>query len=633
MKILLTTDPGSTLPALVTAALGALPVVLTAVHDADALARHLAAAPDAIVVDASVTWTDPVALVRETRTAAPQVHLAAITRSTDDDLDALLLQAGARYCVPVNELFRLADALRWLEPEPHGAEVDLTFLPEPRDNQLAFCVFRLQEAGVAASLTCLTATTGVESLFGVPAQGALGKRIGDAFPALSRTVIPQLLVDVIFSGQSRELGELRPAGEGPAQVYQLKAFPLPDRCAGLLCENVTSQRVAEETQMRTEEHLLQTRKMEAIGRLAAGVAHDFNNLMTAIVGYADLLMADMTTDNPMRQDIEEIQKATERATDLTRKLSALSPHQVVAAREVDLNDLIRGMEARLRGQVGADVQVQLFLQAGPVAVMVDPGRMEQVLTSLAVNAREAMPGGGKLTIETSQVTLNDPHHALTLDLAAGDYVLLTVTDNGIGMDGETRSRAFEPFFTTKANAQGLGLTTVYGIVRQMHGAVEVQSERNRGTIVKIFVPGFKARSEEEGNGAVRSGEKVILLAEDEEILSELMGRILRRQGFTVLTARNGNEALKLSQEHPGPIHLLITDVVMPHLGGPELATAIHAQRPETRILFISGYTDSKLLKRGVKLDTVDFMQKPFTPEVFHNKVVDILTRQPQPFPA
>jgi signal transduction histidine kinase/CheY-like chemotaxis protein len=381
---------------------------------------------------------------------------------------------------------------------------------------------------------------------------------------------------------------------------------------------------------KMEEELRKAQRMEAIGTLAAGVAHDFNNLLTVIKGYTHMLL-EQTTGTPANEDLKEIDAAANRAASLTSQLLAFSRKQVMQPKVLSLNQVIRDMEKLLRRLIGEDIEFAVKLSREINAIMADPGQIEQVIMNLAVNARDAMPQGGKLTIETQNVELNQ-EYSKDIDIPAGDYVLMTVSDTGIGMDAKTQARIFEPFFTTKPTGKGtgLGLSTVYGITSQSGGHVWLQSEVGRGTIFKIYFPVVDAIPDLEATQKTKpnaeKGSETILVAEDDANLSGLVQTSLRRKGYNVLVAGTGEEAETISRRHGGPIHLLLTDVVMPRTNAREVAQRICYSRPQTRVLWMSGYTDDTIVHHGMLEEGIDFLPKPFTPASLADKVREVLDR-------
>jgi two-component system, cell cycle sensor histidine kinase and response regulator CckA len=382
-------------------------------------------------------------------------------------------------------------------------------------------------------------------------------------------------------------------------------------------------------QKRLEEQYRQSQKMEAVGRLAGGVAHDFNNLLAVINGYADLLQMKLDADHPMLGPLREIAKAGEKAARLTRQLLAFSRRQVLQPKLIDLTETVGDFERMLGRLIGEDVEVALVRSADPCRVLADPGQVEQIILNLAVNARDAMPEGGRLTIETSLVELDEGYSRQHFSVPPGRYVLLAVSDTGCGMDTATRARIFEPFFTTKEAGEGtgLGLAMVYGIVKQSGGDIWVYSEPGKGTTFKIYLPEAAeapAEARPSEPPPVARGVETVLLVEDEPAVRRLVRISLEERGYTVLEAEDPDDALRMVDENPGEIHLLLTDVVMPGLGGRQVAEQITAVRPHTRVLYMSGYTSDTVVRRGVLTSSAAFLQKPFSPTDLLRKVREVL---------
>jgi two-component system, cell cycle sensor histidine kinase and response regulator CckA len=375
----------------------------------------------------------------------------------------------------------------------------------------------------------------------------------------------------------------------------------------------------------------QLQKMEAVGRLAGGVAHDFNNLLTVILGFCELLLTDLDADDPRHADIAEIQRAGARGAGLTRQLLAFSRKQIIEPTLLDLNVVVAGMQAMLGRLIGEDVKVVVTLHPNLALVTADRGQVEQVVMNLAVNARDAMPTGGTLTIETDNVELDEHYAAAHLDATAGSYVRLTVTDTGIGMTPEVQARLFEPFFTTKETGKGtgLGMATVYGIVMRSGGNVGVYSEPDKGTAFKVYFPRADASEmmveTPEPVARAHTGTQTVMLVEDEDGLRDLVKRLLQRHGYTVLAAADADEAQRLFEANPS-IDVLLTDVVMPGSSGPELTKRLIEQRPGLRVIYMSGYTEEAIVHHGVIKPGIAFLNKPFTSEALAEKVRDVLDR-------
>ena len=381
-------------------------------------------------------------------------------------------------------------------------------------------------------------------------------------------------------------------------------------------------------QRHLEAQLRQAQKMEAVGRLAGGVAHDFNNILTAILGYASILSGKLEADSPLRDGLEEIRKAGERAASLTQQLLAFSRKQTVAPKIMDLNVLVAGVDKMLRRLIGEDIDLISLTDPDLGRIKADPGQIEQVIMNLAVNARDAMPQGGKLTIETKNVTLDETYAREHLGVVPGMYAMLGVSDTGVGMDAAVRSRIFEPFFTTKERGKGtgFGLSTVYGIVKQCGGNIWVYSEPGKGTTFRIYFPRAEGTgvSQLTHEAAIEGGHETILLVEDEDSVRRLARVTLEGRGYAVIEARSGDEALSVAGAHEGKIHLMVSDGVMPGIGVRELVARMRSRRPEMKVLLMSGYTDEAIVRHGILEAGTAFMQKPFTPNSLSLKVREVL---------
>jgi PAS domain S-box-containing protein len=396
-----------------------------------------------------------------------------------------------------------------------------------------------------------------------------------------------------------------------------------------------SERVQRETEAKKlQAQLLHAQRMESIGRLAGGVAHDFNNLLTIISGYSEVLLNQLPPGDPLRLPAEQIRKSGERAAGLTRQILAFSRQQVLQPQVLDLNSTVAEMNKMLRRLIGEDIDLAVSLDPDLGQVKADPGQIEQVLINLAVNARDAMPAGGHLTIETRNVAFEETSAGQRAEVRTGPYVLLAVSDTGGGMVPEVKARIFEPFFTTKevGKGTGLGLATVYGIVKQSGGFIEVYSEVGRGTAFKIYLPrvaeSVTARGSAPDVRRAPGGTESVLLAEDEEGVRAIARMALQESGYTVLEAQDGDEALRVGQQHAGSIHLLVTDVVMPKMGGRRLADLLTASRPDLKVLYLSGYTDDAVVRHGAMPTGTAFLQKPFTLTALARKVREVLGQRP-----
>ena len=469
----------------------------------------------------------------------------------------------------------------------------------------------------------------MEQITGYTRQELMKMRFWDVVHPEQREMIRQ-------RGLARQRGEdvpsryelkiLRKDGEVRWVEFTASKIVYKGRTAGLgTGVDITERKIL-------EEQLVQSQKMEAIGRLAGGIAHDFNNILTAITGYTDLILADVPEGSAIRNDLLEIKRSANRAAALTRQLLAFSRRQILQPRELNLNTVLSDMRKMLQRLIGEDVELQMILREDVGYVKADPAQIEQVVMNLAVNARDAMPEGGKLIIETANVELDQDYASTHADVDPGPYVMLAVSDTGVGMDEETRQRIFEPFFTTKevGKGTGLGLSTVYGIVKQSGGHIWVYSEPGEGTTFRIYLPrvptpeaGPLARKAE--RGTLRGSEKV-LLVEDEDVVRQLAETVLQRFGYTVLSARTPAEALNLAGQHRRDIDLIVTDVVMPGMNGAVLVEKLREQLPNARVIFTSGYTNNAIVHKGVLDEGKEFLQKPYSPEALLETVRTVLDR-------
>jgi signal transduction histidine kinase len=399
-----------------------------------------------------------------------------------------------------------------------------------------------------------------------------------------------------------------------------------------IIRDITERKKAEKEMTELQNQLRQSQKIEAIGQLAGGIAHDFNNALTLIKTCSQLALMDLKAGDPLRGTFEMIEKATQQSANLTRQLLAFSRRQILEMKVIDLNILLQDMDKMLHRVIGEDIELVSVLAGDLGRTRVDPGQMEQVILNLVLNSRDAMPQGGKLTIETANVELDEVYAQGHVGVRPGFYVRVAVSDTGLGMSPEVRERIFEPFFTTKEKGKGtgLGLSTVYGIVKQSGGSIWAYSEPGVGTVFKVYLPRVDEPLEEERERKKREelprGGETVLVAEDEEDVRSLVVQILKRQGYKVLEAVNGGEALITCEKHKGKIHLLVTDVVMPGMSGRELTERLLVLHPEMKVLYMSGYTDDTVVRYGVLVGEINFMQKPFSVDTLTKKVREVLEK-------
>ncbi len=585
-------------------------------------------APDVILSDHNLPAFDGRRALAKTRAILPDIPFILVTGSLNEETAVSYLKAGATDYILKDRLVRLGPAI-------------LEALERARERQALRRHERLVREIIDANPSLIfvkdwegrfvLVNQATAEIYGTTVDGLVGKTDADFNPNAEE--VAHFLRDdreVMASGRPKFVPEEPVTNPHTKQTRWFQTIKLPLRLPGE--EAVTMLGVATEITERKllEEQLLQSQKMEAVGQLAGGVAHDFNNILTAIVGYSDLLAAELGDNAQQREDIEEIRKAARRAAALTRQLLSFSRKQVLEPRIVDVNGVVLNLDKMLRSLMSENIELETQLAEDLDAARVDPNQLEQVIMNLAINARDAMPDGGTVTIETANATLGEDYAAKHVSVIPGVYVMLAVTDTGCGMTEATKARIFEPFFTTKpaGRGTGLGLSTVYGIVKQSGGNIWLYSEPNKGTTFKIYLPAVDALPEDIGKAAPveaeRQGSGTVLVVEDDEQLRRLTHRALAAQGYEVLEADRGRSALDAARRHEGPIDLLVTDLVMPDTNGPKLAETLRAARPGLRVLFMSGYPDGAIVHHGMLEAGVAYLAKPFTTEAITRKVREVL---------
>ena len=476
---------------------------------------------------------------------------------------------------------------------------------------------------------------GAERTFGYTADEVIGKPIGILIPQ-DRVEEESQIIERVKQGEHvTHFETVRRRKDGKDIHIALTISPIEDGAGTIIGFSKIARDVTEKKAL--EAQLRQSQKMEGVGQLAGGIAHDFNNLLTVINSYSAMVLGDLDFSNTFaRNGIEQIKEAGHRAASLTRQLLMFSRQQVLEPKVLDLNEVVSNIGKLLRRLLGEDITQILCLHPALGRVKIDPGQMEQIIMNLAVNARDAMPGGGQLTIETDNVELDNTYARKHVLVQPGPYVMLAVSDTGCGMDADTQARIFEPFFTTKGPGKGtgLGLATVDGIVKQTGGNLWVYSEVGKGTTLKIYLPRVEQAPElpesEAAAAELLRGSETVLLAEDDEMVRALAQAILERYGYHVLAARNVHDALRFAQEGPAQIRLLLTDTIMPGMNGPELAKQVQSIRPEIKVLYMSGYTDKVISCTASFEPGTAFLQKPFTPQTLTRKVHEVLNSSDHP---
>jgi len=606
-----------------------LVVEVERVEDPEALRVALAAKRhDAVICDWSLPKLDALGALAIFRASGVDLPFIVVSGTIGEELAVTAMRAGAHDYVLKDKLARLPAALeREVRESRKRAE------HQQQERRFRALIEKSSETIVLTDREGLIvyASSAATTLFGVKRSQLIGRRNRD-FVHPDDLEMHASGMSQVRNGQPLEphiIRLLRP--DGCVRWVEVAVTNLLDdpAIAGVVTNlrDVTERTLAAEALRATEHQLRQAQKMEAVGRLAGGIAHDFNNLLSVIVSYAEMLQEDLAVGDPRRDDAGEILAASKRATGLTRQLLMFSRQQVIEPKVLDLDELLGHMEKMVQRMLGEDIELTRRVQpVGPVKA--DPSSIEQVVMNLIVNARDAMPTGGALTLEARDVELDDDHVRRNIATRSGPHVMIAVTDTGTGMDEATRSRIFEPFFTTKPKDKGtgLGLSTVFGIVHQVGGGIEVETELGKGTTFRVYIPRVECElSVERAPTAVPAhGAETILLVEDDPQVRAVTCNILRRHGYHVLDAASPTAALAVCTEHAGTIHLLLSDVVMPTMSGPELAKRIEPLRPATKVLFMSGYTDDAVLRHGVQTSQIALIQKPLSPAMLAHRVREVL---------
>lgn len=592
---------------------------------------------DIILADFQLPMYDGISALRLAQELRPDVPFIFVSGTMGEDAAIAGLTEGATDYVLKQKLSRLTPAIKralheaedWRERQ--RAEEALRKLSRAVEQSASTIIITDTQGYIEYANPRFTETTGY-SLAEVLGQHTRILKSGHTSPEEYRR-----LWETITAGKEWR-GEFHNKKKNGELYWESASISPIKNAEGVIThflavkEDITERKQAEETRAKLEEQLRQAQKMESIGRLAGGVAHDFNNLLTVIQGHISLLQDELPGEDPRLEQLDLIRQASERAAVLTRQLLAFSRQQILAPTRLDLNDLVANLHKMLGRLIGEDITLTTVLQPGLWPVTADPGQLEQVIMNLVINARDAMPTGGKLTIETRNVDLDGSYAQIHLDAPTGPCVMLAVTDTGHGMDEATLARIFEPFFTTKepGKGTGLGLATVYGIIKQSGGHITVYSEPSQGATFKIYLPASgtapQRLAQPQAQPVIRGGNETILLVEGDEMVRSLVQRALLRQGYTLLEARWGDEALFLVEQQRGQIDLLVTDVVMPKMNGRELFEQLKALHPRMKVLFMSGYTDDTMVRNGLLAAEIEFLSKPFSPDALAAKVREVLDK-------
>ena len=595
---------------------------------------------DLILSDFSLPSFDGLSALKIVRARAADLPFIIVSGTLGEEAAIDSLHSGATDYVLKHRLARLGPAVRRAMSEADGRRARRE-VEEALQNERQFLRALLEslEVGIVACdrngiLTLFNRAT--REFHGLPEEPLPPERWAEhlrLFRADGKTPLEKEAIPLFRALQGEQVrnAELTivPA-DGLSRTVVASGQPILDGHGRNLGAVIAMHDITERKQL--EEQLRQSQKMEAVGRLAGGIAHDFNNLLNVITGYGEMISERLPQGDPMGPKIDQIKKAAQRAASLTRQLLAFSRKQVIEPRVLDLNALLADLDKMLRRMIGEDIEMST-VEGQPLGrIKADPGQIEQIVMNLVVNARDAMPQGGKLTLGTANVDLDQAFARRNAGARAGAYVLLSVGDTGTGMDPETQSHIFEPFFTTKemGKGTGLGLATVYGIVKQNNGYIEVESAPGRGACFRVYLPRVQDRAEAlraRESTAPPQGSETILVVEDEDLVRQVVREALRSFGYTVLETGDAEEGARICKSHAGPIHLLMTDVIMPKMNGRALAKRLTLQRPDLKVLYMSGYTDSAIVQHGVLEPGVSFLQKPFALTALARKVRDVLDEE------
>jgi PAS domain S-box-containing protein len=625
-----------------TLAEGGVSYTIQRVDTREAFVRAIEEEIDIILADYSLPAFDGLAALEIAKQKRPEVPFIFVSGTMGEDPAIETLKSGATDYVLKQKLSRLVPALRRALVEA-GNRKELVI----KERALHDVLHRLQLQVHFMPLACIVWdpeflirewNPAARTIFGWSEAEACGKDVRELIvppeERESRSALFEKILGGDVDGRTISTNCTKSGKKITCEWFRTYLKDEAGNLAGVLsmANDVTEEKRAEEELAQSLEQLRQSQKIEAVGRLAGGIAHDFNNLLTVITGYCELLAIKVGEQSTLWGDVQEIHNSADRAAALTRQLLAFSRRQILMPKVLEIDAVVPEMDKMLRRLIGEDIDLVTILGAGSGKVKVDPSQIEQVIVNLAINSRDAMPDGGTITIETANVELDEAFVRTHGGAWPGPHVMLAVSDTGFGMGPETLSKAFDPFFTTKEKGKGtgLGLSTVFGIVKQSGGCLYAYSEPGRGTVMKIYLPrvtGEAAPKDEKRDAGIEDrlhGSETILLVEDEETLRKLASSILEGYGYTVLSAGNGEDALQRLNDSPGIPRLLITDVVMPKMGGRELSDRIKAIHPDARVLYMSGYADNAIVHHGVLDREVSFLQKPFTPKALARKVREVL---------